>query len=112
MAGGRPRTTSLEPDDMIALGKEMVDWVKKNNPLHLSYWYLRVKKIIFKDWRIYRERPEFTPYYEEALSIVGENYINGTVDKSIAQRFLRIYFKDLKEEEDSTAKYNADLKAN
>lgn len=99
-AGGRPRTQSLPPDQMIELGKEMVEWVKKHNPLHLKQWYSMQKHIVRKQWRAMKDIPEFLPYYEEALSIVSLNYINGNINSSIAQRFLRIYFDDLKDQED------------
>lgn len=107
---GAPRTTSPEKQELIKLGEEMVAWVTKHKPLHLSHWYTQQKMILYKDWKTYIQKPEFLPYYERALSLVGSNCLDGALDKSIAQRFLRIYFKDLKEEEDATAKYNAELK--
>ncbi len=99
MAGGRPKTTSKSPEEMIALGEEMVKWVEENNPLHLSYWYSIEKMIIYNDWKCYIQNKEFFPYYQKALKIVSKNYINGTINSSIAHRFINVYFKDVKEEE-------------
>jgi hypothetical protein len=109
-AGGRPRTVSLHPDGMEKLGKEMVDWVIKNDPYHLNEWYSITKRFTYKEWKTFIQRPEFVPYYEQALTYVSKHYINGDINPSIAQRFLRIYFKDVKEEENETAKFNSDLK--
>lgn len=100
MAGGRPRTVSLPPLEMIELGKEMVEWVKTHKPLHLSHWYLREKMIVYDDWECLCRCPEFLPYYETALSYVSEKYIDGTIAPAIANRFMRNYFKNVKREED------------
>jgi len=50
---GRPRTTSLSPEEMIALGEEMLLWLKENEDyvLHLSDWYTLEKGFIYKDWK-------------------------------------------------------------
>ena len=56
------------------------------------------------------QKKEFIPYYEIALKMVGMLYLDGTVDKSIAQRFLRVYFKDLKEEENEQVEHAAKAK--
>jgi hypothetical protein len=94
--GGRPRTVSPEPLELIKLGEEMVAWVRANNPIHLKCWYSLEKRFTYKQWETMTQREEFVPYYEEALNLVSINYVNGTINPSIAQRFLRMYFKDLK----------------
>lgn len=98
--GGRPREVSLSKEEMIDLGQEMVKWVEENQPLHLSEWYTIKKGFIYKQWKTFIQREEFIPYYEKAIRIVAKKYIDGTVNASIAQRFLRIYFPNLKEQED------------
>ena len=98
---GRPRTTSFEPDQMIALGEEMVKWVEENQPLHLSEWYTCKKMFTYEQWKKFIEKQEFRPYYQHSLRIVGKKYLDGTVNSSIAHRFLRIYFRELKELEDA-----------
>lgn len=107
---GRPRKTSFTEAEMIALGEEMILWVKKNSPIHLSQWYTIEKGFIYREWKTFIQREEFIPYYECALKLVGMNYLDGTIKESLAQRWQRVYFKDLKEEEDDTAEFNAKLK--
>tara|TARA_R110000868_G_scaffold178641_1_gene418413 strand:+ start:306 stop:746 length:441 start_codon:yes stop_codon:yes gene_type:complete len=109
-ATGRPRTVSPSPQECIKLGEEMVDWVKKNNPTHLTEWYSLEKFIPWKMWNAMCELKEFLPYYEVALNLIARNARNGILEKSIAQRFLSLYHRDLKAEERETAKYQADLK--
>ena len=104
----RPRTVSLEPDTMIGLGKEMVAWVKQNKPMHLKEWYSIEKQFTRSEWDTFKRRDEFVIYYEQALSIISIGYLNGTVAPAIAQRFLRYYFHDLREQEDQDAQDKID----
>lgn len=111
MAGGRPRTTTPPPSDMIALGEEMIEYVSNpsNKVLSLSEFYTGVKGYTYNDWKIMYVAPEFAPYYEKALRIIGKRYLDGTVHPSIAQRYLRRYDAELREQEDADLKYKADL---
>ncbi len=113
MPAGRPRTVSLEPDEMISLGEEMIAFVqnKKNNIYHLSEWYTIEKMFTYNEWDTMSKRPEFVPYYEKALKIVAKRYINGDIAPAIANRFLRLYFKDMKDGEDRDADAEAERKA-
>jgi len=110
--GGRPRTTSPPKEDLIKLGQEMVDWVERNDPIHLSQWYTLEKLLTYRQWKAIIQHEEFLPYYEKALKIIGIKYIDGTIHPSIAQRWQRIYFSDLKEEEDESLKFREEVKAN
>lgn len=112
MVAGRPRTTSFSPEEMIELGKEMVAWVEENEPLHLKQWYSIEKMFLYEEWKAFIRKPEFVPYYEQALSLVSLQYLdkNSTIRDSIANRFLRVYFKDAKESEDEEAQFNSDLR--
>lgn len=109
MAGGTPRTVSFDRDEMIALGEEMVKWVINKTPLHLSEWYTTEKMYTYNQWKTFIKRPEFIPYYEKALKIVGKQYLDKTsnVREGVSQRWQRVYFCDLKEEEDETTLFNA-----
>lgn len=107
MAIGRPRTTSFPPDEMIKLGEEMVEWVKKNNPIHLSQWYTLEKGFIYNEWKKFIEKEEFRPYYEIAIRYTGIKYLNGTIDKGIANRFLGVYFSDLRDYEHEEVEHKA-----
>ena len=115
MRTGAPRTVSPSTKDMIALGKEMVAWVKANKKtiLHLSEWYTIEKGYTYNKWKTFIQREEFIPYYEQALKIVGLKYVskNSNVRDSISQRWQRIYFRDLKEGEDNDANANELRKA-
>ena len=107
MPAGRPRTTSFSVEEMIALGEEMVAYVKENQKtiLHLSEWYTIEKGFIYSEWKAFIQKPEFLPYYEQALKIVGLKYVNknSNVRDSISQRWQRIYFGDLRDQEDKDA---------
>lgn len=111
MAAGAPRTVTPQSNELQALGREMLDWIKKNQPIHIKQWYSFEKHFTYNQWKAMIKCDEFVPFYEEALGLVGMNYIDGTVDKSISQRFLRVYFKDLKEEENEEIDYRANSNA-
>jgi hypothetical protein len=113
MPAGRPRTVSLPPDEMIKLGKEMIEWVKNNNPLHLSQWYCIEKGYTDSEWDTMHVAPEFFPYYEKALKMVGIQYLakDSNVDSNIKQRWQRVYFKDLKKSEDEKTRHDLEAKA-
>jgi len=99
----RPRTTSFSEEEMIILGKEMLEWVRSHpKTLHLSEWYSGEKMFLYREWKTFIQRDEFLPYYEQALSIIGRKYLDKTSDvrEGISQRWQRAYFKDLKEIED------------
>lgn len=108
---GRPRTVSPPPDECIRLGQEMVQWVKQNHPTHLSEWFSIQKMIPWKMWNTMCETSEFLPYYEISLSMVAENCRNGTLNPSIAQRFLSLYHRDLKREERETVEHASKQKS-
>jgi hypothetical protein len=109
MAGGRPRTVSFEPEEMILLGEEMLKWVKENDPIHLSMWYYGVKYFLYEEWETMIKRPEFVGYYERAMSIIGYKYLkkDSPIEPSLKQRWARVYFKDLRKQED----FDADAQA-
>lgn len=112
MSIGAPRTTSFPPEEMIELGKEMVEWVKAHpNILHLSEWYTIEKMFIYEEWKCFIKCKEFFPYYEVALKLVGRKYLDKTSDvrEGVSQRWQRVYFKDLREQEDEDLKFKSDL---
>lgn len=115
MAGGRPRVFSFSEDVMIALGKEMVDYVKKNKKtiVHLCEWYTIEKGFTYNEWKNFIQKQEFFPYYEQALKIVGLKYVdkNSNIRDGISQRWQRVYFADLKEQEDRDSDDNELRKA-
>jgi hypothetical protein len=115
MAGGAPRTVSFSISEMIDMGEEMVDFVKKNKKtiLHLCEWYTIEKMFTYNQWKTFIQREEFIPYYEQALKIIGLKYVdkNSNVRDKISDRWQRVYFGDLKELEDKDADDNELRKA-
>lgn len=112
MPAGRPRTSTPSPKEMIKLGEDMLEWIRLHKPLHLSEWYSGEMFITEKVWDSMRKAPEFFHYYDRALKIIGKQYLDKTsrVRDTISHRWLRVYFKDLKHEEDETARFNQLLK--
>jgi hypothetical protein len=104
MPAGRPRSAIPEKDELIEIGKDLVQWaserVKKGDSIRVRYcdWYTD-RGFIRKQWEHMREKPEFQWYYERARTILGLRYIDGTVNQSIAHRYLRIYDPELRDEE-------------
>lgn len=115
MPAGRPRTVTPPPEEMVELGQQMVDFVsdKKNNVLHLSEWWSTEMFFVEKVWDAMCRVPEFLPYYERALRVIGKKYIDkdSKVRDGISQRWQRVYFKDLKREEDADADADVARKA-
>ncbi len=111
----RPRVFSFSKEEMIALGKEMVEYVKKNKKtiLHLCEWYTIEKGYTYNEWKNFIQKEEFFPYYEQALKIVGLKYVdkNSNVRDNISPRWQRIYFGDIRESEDQDADANELRKA-
>lgn len=107
---GRPRETCPPKDELIQYGKDMIEWVKKNKPLHLSEWYTIEMFFTYDEWKAMIKKDEFRPYYEHALKLVGLQYLDkeSRIRDSISQRWQRVYFKDLREEEDETVKFKAE----
>lgn len=109
----RPRVFLPDPKDCIKLGEEMVQFFKTHpDALHMSAFYSLEKKIVYKDWETLKKREEFVIYYEMALALIGIKYLDKTsnIRNGVAERWLRLYFKELRHEEDETARYLSDLR--
>ena len=104
MPAGRPRSAIPEKEDLIKLGEKLVSWAsekqKKGDAIRVRFcdWYTE-EGYIRKQWEHMREKPEFQWYYEKARSLMALRYIDGTVNQSIAHRYLRIYDPELRDEE-------------
>ena len=103
---GRPRTTTPPVDQVIELGKELVEWAKsaktkkeKLERCRYADWYSLEKGMLRKDWEALTQKPEFLVYYEQTRNVLAKNYIDGTINPSIAHRFMRHYCPEVKEEE-------------
>jgi hypothetical protein len=103
MAGGKPRTVSFSKEKMIELGEEMIAWLEEHpDTLHLSEWYTIVKMFSHKQWECFERVPEFLPYYDKAIKMIGIKYLNknSNVREGISQRWQRMYFDDIRKRED------------
>ncbi len=107
---GRPRTVCPDKDDLIQLGKDMLKWVEKNDPLHISKWWRGHLGLSYATFKRMIEKPEFRVYYDMSLGLITDKYLDGTIAPAIASRFIRHYFHEVKDEEDEEAKFKSSLK--
>jgi hypothetical protein len=116
MPAGRPRTSVPEKNELIELGKDLLQWAseKKKGELRCRWceWYSRKHFFIRAQWKHMIEKPEFRPYYESAQGYLADRWIDGTINQSIAHRYLRLYDPDLRENEDIDSDNEAARKAN
>jgi len=114
MAGGRPRTVCPPAEELEELGIEMCNWIETHpEALHLSAWYSIQKWFIESVWEQMIRKPEFRGYYERAKKIVGSRYLDkdSRVRDGISHRWQRVYFNDVKEEENETLEFKAKVTA-
>lgn len=115
MAGGRPRTSSPTKEELIELGEDLVKWASKKPDkgeaprLRYCDWYTE-QGFVRSQWENFKDKPEFSWYYQRAQSILATKFIDGTVNSSIAHRYLRVYDPHLKNSEDDDAIFNSKLK--
>jgi hypothetical protein len=116
MPAGRPRTSIPEKEELIELGKDLLAWAseKKKGELRCRWceWYACKHFFIRKQWKRMLDTEEFRPYYESAQAYLAEKWIDGTINQSIAHRYLRIYDPELRENEDVDSDADALRKAN
>lgn len=107
MPAGRPRTSVPEKAELIELGEDLLAWAseKKKGELRCRWceWFAKKHFFIRAQWKHMIEKEEFRPYYESAQVFLAEKWIDGTINQSIAHRYLRIYDPELKEHEDKDA---------
>ena len=84
-----------------------------NSCLLYTSWYTIEKGYTYNEWKNFIQIEEFLPYYEQALKIIGKKYVNknSNVRDKISDRWQRIYFPDLREQEDKDADDNELRKA-
>lgn len=114
--GGRPRTAIPGEEELIELGKHLIEWAstkqKKGEAIRVRFcdWYTEMG-FVRKQWEHMREKPEFQWYYERARTLLALRYIDGTVNQSIAHRYLRMYDPEVRDSEDKDADANELRKA-
>ena len=110
---GRKRTSTPSPEECIELGEELLKWATEETEefrFRFAQWYSVKKHILRKDWKNLIKSPEFSPYYEEVQSIFADRCLDGTVKEGFGNRYLRLYDRDLIEEENEHAKFEAQLR--
>lgn len=113
MVAGRPRTVSPDPEKCVELGKDLVNWATEPTEewrCLLGQWWSLKQKMIRNDWNSLKQAPEFLPYYEQAQQALAVKAVNGTMEKSFGQRYIRLYDRELVDAENEKAKFDAALK--
>lgn len=112
MPAGRPRTRTPPKNEVIKLGKDLVKWATEpTEELRCRWcqWYSN-RGLLRADWLNLVETQEFRVYYEKAQQALGQRFVDGSVNQSIAHRFLRIYTPEVKAEENEEKEFDAKLK--
>lgn len=116
-AGGRPRTTTPEKEDLIALGEELLAWATEEIPdsekpyrFRFAQWYSLKKGILSKEWDLMLQKEEFRVYYEQAQTALANRITDTTLREGIAHRFLRVYAPEVKREENEQEQFKSELK--
>lgn len=112
---GRDRTTTPEDDELVKLGEELVEWATepaKELRFHINQWYCLKKGITKKEYDLMLQKPIFREYHAKARIAISARYVDGSINPTIASRFLRHYFEEVKQEENEKTKYDAETKAN
>lgn len=114
---GRPPAHYTD-EEAIALGEELLVWMQDqdNDPnsdiVHLSEWYSEVKGIDPRHYELMCRRECFRAYYEKARKWMGKRLMkNKTLHSSYGNRFLAVYFSELKQHEIEMATIKANTEA-
>lgn len=113
MPAGRPRTATPSPEECIELGKDFVQWATeptKEWRCLVGQWYCLKHGILKKDWKLLKQNPQFSPYYEMGMAALAKKALDGTMEKSFGHRYIRLYDQELVEAENDQAKFEADLR--
>ncbi len=112
MPAGAPRTVTPEKDELIELGKDLLEWANDRDQelrYHLNQWYTLKHGFTKKQYDQMCEKPEFQEYHKKARVAIASRYVDSSIHPSIAQRFLRLYFPDLVKSENDLLKLKSDL---
>lgn len=110
---GRPRTSSPTPEECIKLGEDLVKWATEETKewrCLFQQWYSLKQGILRNDWKALIKTDEFRPYYEKAQSALAMRAVDGTMKEGFGQRYLRLYDRELTEEENENKKFESELR--
>jgi len=113
LVGGRPRTSSPSPERCIELGEDLVKWVTEETKewrCLFQQWYSLKQGILRNDWKALIKTDEFRPYYEKAQAALSVKCVNGTMKDGFGQRYIRLYDRNLVEEENESKNFEAQLR--
>lgn len=111
---GAPRTTCPSKEECIELGKDLVEWATEETKeirTAFCFWYGLKHGILFKTWKLMKQKDEFRPYYERARAALAQKMHVQELEKGMSHRYIRMYDRDLTENEDEKVKYDAEVKA-
>lgn len=111
MVAGAPRTKLPGKEELIELGKDLVEWAtdeseqaKKEKRLRYCQWYSLKHGYLHNDWDNMVKKPEFFGYYEKAQTALAQRWLT-EMNPSIAHRFIRIYCPEIRKDEDEQKAY-------
>lgn len=111
----RPRTSVPDKEELIQLGEDLVEWSSKgpeecDGEIRCRYcqWFNPLG-FIRTQWDLMLQKPEFRVYYELAQTNLSQRYVDGTINQSIAHRYLRKYDPELRDQEDADMKAKAEV---
>jgi len=114
------RTVTPSDEEIEELGKELLAWVhyedlteeeKEKAPKRFRFpqWYSEEKNILRNSWKALVKTKIFRPYYEQAQSVMANRCVDGTLKEGFGHRYLRLYDREIVEEENSLLKLKAEL---
>lgn len=110
---GAPRTVSPPPEECIRLGEDLVKWATESTKewrCLFQQWYSLKQGILRREWKLLIQIEEFRPYYEKAQAALAVKCVNGTMKDGFGLRYIRLYDRDLVEEENEKAKMDAEIR--
>jgi hypothetical protein len=112
---GRPHIEGWDNDAVIALGEELLKWMKEcdegvhDMPVHLSDFYFDIKDMFIHEWKCILQRECFLPYYEKAkLWLSKKILLNKDIQQSYGNRFIGMYNRELHDYEEAKADRQAE----
>jgi len=112
---GAPRSTSPSKEELIKLGKDLVEWASEKTDekrTSFSFWYAIKHDFIQEEWKLFKQKEEFRPYYEKARALLANKIHSDELEKGMAHRYIRLYDRDLAEEEDADKDADIQRKVN
>ncbi|HSX38122.1 MAG TPA: hypothetical protein VLE95_04745 [Chlamydiales bacterium] len=111
---GRPPNCGFSNHELLVLGEELLLWMEQTDEngtevVHLSEWYSAIKHIPRSQWKSLIQRDCFLPYYEKAMDWLGVKLLkNKNLPVAYGSRFLGIYFREIREYEQTVMQEKID----